>query len=250
MGIAGNAEAQNAMNAARTREVQQERQLQDTANSVFQNSIAKAGSDTAKNQANTGTNQRENAFSALSQVAQPIVGAPLPSESNPNQVVNTEGPPEGGTTSPTDQANALARARGNAWNTLTSNAAATEGGLRDWQTQQGIQNAEANRRLGVIGNEAQADAALLPVELQVASTKGDELSGWGSLVSALGSTASTAGAVGAFGAPTIGASTNLVGAPMTNLGPAVGDSTVPADAWSTLMQYAPQSYRKRYQTIF
>jgi len=189
MGIAGNAEAQSAMNAARSSEVQKEKEFQQQGNQVFNKSLSTSGADAAKNTAAAGAAQRQNAFTALSQVAQPIAGAPLPSDQNPNPIVNGN--------DPTEQANSLAKTRGNAFTTLTSNAQSQEGGLQDWQARQSVNDAEANRQLSVIGDKARGSAALLPLEMQVAGTKGDALSGWGQLFSALGSVAGTAGAVGA-----------------------------------------------------
>lgn len=267
MGIAGNMQAQDAMNSARSSEVQAEKQYENQANSVFQNSVSQQGAGTAKNEAAAGAAQRENAFNSLNQVAQPVVGAPLPTDTNSNPVVDTSGQTSPG--NPVERANSLASSRGSAFNTLTSNAAATEGGLQDWQTQEAVRNAEANRQIAPIASEAQGRAALLPTELQVAGASGDELSGWGSLVGALGSTAATAGAVGmaAPGIPT--GSPGVTGAPIMDLGPAMGaeavspfdysnpnswlpnsaDNYLNSNPWGTF-NFFPQSNRKQYQPIF
>lgn len=221
MGVAGNAEAQSKMNQVRTAEVKRESDLQDQANSVFQKRLSTAGADTAKKQVDTGAAQRQSVYNALKQSTDPTVGTPLPAD-NPNPVVDDA----------TSSANTIAAKRGNAWTTLGSEAASKEGGYQDQATDQAVSNADANRRLGVIGNEASGWARVFPTELEVAGHAGDALSGWGQLVSALGSAAGMAGGMGIGVAKAAG--TSMAGTPVTtvnDLGPAVSDINSP---WATL----------------
>jgi hypothetical protein len=187
MGIAGNEEAQAAMSSVRTAERKRQDELQNEANSVFKKSLSTSGADMAKNKIAQGANQRQSVYNALKQVAEPIAGAPLPEDSNANPIVGDDA---------TAGAARRARARGGAWSALNSEAAAREGGYQDYEAEQALNNAEASRRLAVINNRARGWAGIMPTELEVASHKGDALSGWGQLVSALGSTAGMAGAVG------------------------------------------------------
>jgi hypothetical protein len=188
--IAASQESASAMNQQRSIEVKRQSVLQDQANQVFRKSLSTSGADTAKQQINTGAAQRQSIADAIKQVGQPDAASAAPTDNNPDTVVDSDGA--------TRTANTLAATRGGAWSTLTSNAATREGGYQDQTSDQALNNADANRNLGVINNRARGWAGLFPLELSVASHKGDALAGWGQLVSALGSASSVAGASGAF----------------------------------------------------
>lgn len=213
MGVAASAQDRSAMNNVRTIEARRQQDLQDQANGVFQKSLSASGADTAKKQTASGAAQRQSVYNALKQVAQPGTAAPATAADSPDAVVNTD--------NPTQTANSLATTRGNAWSTLTSGAASREGGYQDYDTDQALKNAEANRNLGVIGNRAAGWARIFPTELEVASHKGDALAGWGQLVSALGSVAGIGGAMGAgLGSAGDGAPTAAQGAALdAGMGP-------------------------------
>jgi hypothetical protein len=208
MGAAANAQAQSQMNSVRSAEVKRESDLQNQANSVFQKSLSTAGADTAKKQVASGAAQRQSVYNALKQVAQPTAGAALPSDdAGANPVVTSDGA--------TQTARRTASTRGNAWGNLTSGAAAQEGGYQDQQTDQALENADANRQIGVIGSKARGWAGIMPTEMEVASHSGDALAGWGQLVSALGSVAGVGGAMGYGGASNPWGSANLTTQPNT-----------------------------------
>jgi hypothetical protein len=233
LSIAGNAEDQSAMNSARANEVNQQAQLQKQANAAFQNSLAQSTPNTAQQQMQQGAAARTNAWANLQDATAPVASA-LPDTSG-----------SGTSNSPTNSAKQRASVSGNAWNTLTAKAGATEGGYGDWENQQAIKNANASQQLGVINNFSQGDAALLPTELQVASQKGDALGGWGSIVSSLGNLAGIANQAGTFGNGTTASnnaaalseyngvgSPGMTGAPIGN-GAGFYDSP-PTSVWANL----------------
>ena len=176
MQIAGNSESQSAMNKARANSVAQQAALQKQSNDIAQKSIAGSAPQIAQQQVDQGAAARTNLAKTLQQAAAPIAtAAPATGSAGAGK----------------------AGAAGNAWTNLVTGNQAKAGGYQDWQNQQAIKNADAGQKIGILNNFSQGDAALLPIEMQVASQKGDKLSGWGSLVSALGSVAMTGGAMGA-----------------------------------------------------
>lgn len=193
LSIAGNVKSQNAMNAARASETNQQAQLQKQSNAIFRNSLAQSTPNTAQQQMQAGQAARTNAWQNLQDATTPTASA-LPATSGTAT--------SGAGTSSTGAAGQRATSAGNTWNALNAKSAATEGSYGDWQNQQAIKNANAAQQLGVQNNFSQGDAALLPTELEVASHKGDALSGWGSIVSSLGSLAGYANKFGNFNQPT------------------------------------------------
>ena len=204
LSIAGNEASQSAMNAARANEVNQQAALQKQSNAIFQNSLAQSTPQTAQQQMQQGQAARTNAWQGLQDATTPVASA-LPtttSGSTTGSSTTGGGTSTGAAGTPTSGASARAASAGNSWNTLLANAAAREGSYGDWQNQQAIKNANAAQQLGVVNNFSQGDAALLPTELQVASQAGDSLSGWGNIVSSLGSLAGYANKSGIFGGTT------------------------------------------------
>ena len=193
MSIAGNAQSQSAMNAARANETAQQAKIQKASNALVQKSIAGSTPQDAAAEMAQGQNARNSAWSSLNSATAPVASALPPTSPD----------------SPTGRAAARTSTAADAWNRLTANAAAKEGSYGDWQNQQGIKNADTSQQLAVQNNFSQGDANLLPLEMQVASQKGGALSGWGSIVSSLGALAGVAGATGAFssapGLPSAGA---------------------------------------------
>lgn len=206
LSIAGNIESQNAMNAARANATNQQAQLQKQSNAIFQNSLAQSTPAVAQQQMQQGQAARTNAWQNLQDATTPTASA-LPASGT-----TTSSPGASGTSgSPTSGASQRAASAGNTWNALNAKSAATEGSYGDWQNQQAIKNANTAQKLGVVNNFSQGDAALLPTELQVASQKGDALSGWGSIVSSLGSLAGYANKFGSFGQPSAATPISQIG---------------------------------------
>lgn len=146
---------------------------------MFSQNLPNNSAATAQAQIAEGQAQRQNAFSQLKNVAQA------------NTTPNISAP------SPEQAASARAATAGN---TSTNNAVSAQsklGGYGDWGTALGVANADTNSRIGVVNNEARANAAQLPLNIEVASHKGDALSGWGRIISAIGTT--VGGAAGAAG---------------------------------------------------
>ena len=200
LSIAGNVKSQNAMNAARANETNQQAQIQKQSNAIFKNSLAQSTPNTAQQQMQAGQAARTNAWQNLQDATTPTASA-LPATSG----TTTSGTGSSGSatsSSPTSGAGQRAASAGNTWNALNAKSAATEGSYGDWQNQQAIKNASAAQQLGVQNNFSQGDAALLPTELDVASHQGDALSGWGSIVSSLGNLAGYANKFGSFGPKT------------------------------------------------
>ncbi|MDE2098678.1 MAG: hypothetical protein KGL39_15595 [Patescibacteria group bacterium] len=183
LSLAGNAKSQSAMNQARANEVAQQADLQNKNNALVQKSIAGSTPATAQQQMDAGAAARNNIWAGLQNATTPTASA-LPAT---------------GATTPTSSAAKRTTNAANTWNTLNQNAAAREGSYSDWQTQQAIKNADTAQQLGINNSFSQQDASLLPLEVQVAGQAGDKLSGWGSIVGALGSLAGIAGATGALG---------------------------------------------------
>ena len=179
--MAGNAQSQSAMNQARANEVAQQAALQKKNDALLQTSMSASTPATAANQMQTGQNSRNSIWSSLQ-------GATVPEAS---------ALPATGST-PTTAAQKRAGGAAATWNQLNANAAAKEGSYGDWQNQLAINNSDTAAKMGTNANFAQQDAALLPTELQVASQAGDQLSGWGTILGALGGLAGAAGKSGMF----------------------------------------------------
>lgn len=81
-----------------------------------------------------------------------------------------------------------------------------------WQNQQGLQNSEVDRRLGLIGTQADWANQVLPLQLNRAQHSSDSLSGIGKILSALGAVGGAYGAVAPSAAANAGGSAfNLAG---------------------------------------
>lgn len=189
MTIAGNAQDQSAINDARSQEAMRQQQLQKQATSVFQNSLAQNSAPTTALNINQGASARTALASALKTATQPVVTALPATNANTYAVTGAGG-------QPVDNSAARANIAGNAWSNVVNSAQNKLGGYGDAFTKQGIANAQAGNRLGVISNKAQGWANILPTEIAAASHSGDPLTGWGQIVSALGSVASLGGASG------------------------------------------------------
>ena len=179
MSIAGNQQAKSAMEKTRSQYAAKQAENQRQAKQLFDNSLGNNAPEDANAAMDKGQASRQAIYEGLKQSAQPIAAA-LPA------------------TAATGKAGKQASGAANTWNTLNAANAAKEGGYSDWQTGQSIDNSRTNQGLSVISDAARGDARLLPLELQVAGQAGDKLSGWGQIVSQLGSLTSAAGASGMF----------------------------------------------------
>lgn len=180
LSIAGNETSKSAMEGARARQVSQQADLQRKNSALFSANLAKSGAGTADQEMATGKQARENIWNQLQDASSPVASA-LPA----NQ------------TGPTAAAKKQAGGAASTWNNIVSGAKAKVASVGDWETNQANRNADTSARLGVNNDFSRADANLLPLELQVAESKGDGLRTWGSIVGALGSIAGSAGS--AFG---------------------------------------------------
>jgi hypothetical protein len=179
MGIAGNAQSQDAMNRTRAGAVAKQSNLNTQAQKIAQGNIDQNTLDQANADMNKGQTARQTAWDTLQKNTVPIASA-LPA------------------TTGTGTGTAAARAGGAAqtWNQLNAGAKAREGAYGDWQTQQAVRDSNTAQKLGVVNNFAQGDARVLPIEMEVASHSGDQLSGWGQIVSSLGMLTGLAGMAG------------------------------------------------------
>jgi len=187
MQIAGNKESQSAISGARAKEMAQQRQLQAQAGTVFDTSQTANSEPTANSTLFSGVNARAAIANALKTATAGTTSSALPVNQPDYQV--TDGRPMA-------TAGARANTAGNAWSNVVGGAANRLGSYNDLATKQGIANQQTDAQLGVISNKARGDANLLPLEIEVASHKGDSLRGWGQIVSALGSVASMGAAAG------------------------------------------------------
>jgi hypothetical protein len=165
---------QAAINAARSAEVSQQAALQQRTQALSNKSIAQSTAPVAKQQMQTGQDQRTALFDALQKSSVPIAAA------NP-----IDG--SGRTT-----------ATGNAWTNLVAGNQAKVGSYSDWENEQAQKNADIGQKIGIQNSFSQGTAALLPIQLQVANQAGDQLSGWGNIVGALGKAASAYGVASAY----------------------------------------------------
>lgn len=223
LSIAGQAESQNAISRARNAELLRQQQYQKTASGVFNTSLEQSAPKSAKAQLDAGAADRQAEMAKLAQ--QPGVA---PSARDKGTLTATS-PGADGAAARTE---ANVTATNNAWSNIVGQAQAKLGGYQDWDVAQGIKNARANQRLALVGNEAAGSANVLPIELEVASHKGDSLEGWGQLVSALGMVAGAgAGAAGAAGT----AGTTAAGGVATEAGAnSMEAAQLARNAWSTI----------------
>ena len=181
MQIAGNAQSQNALAKTRGAEAQQQQQFQQKAQAQVNQSLPQSTVGNEQAQINTGAGQRYDAYKALQTAVSPAsapAGASAASDAN----------------SPTAQAAARSSAAGNGWSDLQARAQGQMGGISDMENQQNIKNALTMGNLGETSAAAGDAASIYPLEQQVALQKGDQLNGWGSLLSSLGSLSMMAGA--------------------------------------------------------
>ena len=182
MQMIANSEDQRAINRARQNANQQQGLLQGQANQITQGNITSATRANANKQIQAGAATRNATTDALRTATSPINSA-LPSSG---------------------AGSARTAAASSAWGNLVGNNAAQAGGYGDWEQNQSIKNAQASQKPGILGNFAQGNASLLPVKVAVAGQAGNELSGWGNIVSMIGNTVGGAAALNQYNKPQTG----------------------------------------------
>lgn len=223
MSIAGNEQAKAAMERAQAAEGRRQKKYQQEAQGALSQSIDQSTRGVADKQLAEGEAARLKAYAEAGKT--PLQA--LPTGTSGNAVV-------GNKSNPIADARARAAATANAWNQLASKAQARMGSYEDWGLKQGVKNARANQNLGIVSSLARGSANVLPIEIQDAAHSGDELSGWGQLVSALGMVAG-AGA-GAFAAPAAAGSSAAASTPtLGGMGSSVGGTALMgANAWGAV----------------
>ena len=216
--MAANSEDQNAINSAEQSTNAQLAEDQKKNDAIMQQQEAGQGASVAQKDIASGAAQRNALANVLKQASMPATDVPISST---------------GADSTTQGATARAASRGNAWSNVVNNAQNQEGGYGDWATALDVGNKNTNSQLGVVNTEAQGTANLLPLEVQVASHKGDALSGWGQIVSALGQVASLGAATGAFGGAPAEVDANGV--------PLAQDAAVASEAGVAPASYLPST---------
>jgi len=184
--IAGNEKSKSAMNKARANEVAQQTALQRKNTALFQSNASKQGSANASQEMQAGADARTNIWNQLQKASSPIASA-LPATG-------------------TNSAKKRTDTASNSWNSIVAGNKAKLASTGDWQNQRAINNADTSQKIGVNNDFSRADANLLPLELQVANSKGDALRGWGSIVSSIGSIAGGLSGIGGAAGATNGAS--------------------------------------------
>lgn len=220
LSIASQQKAKSAMSKVRSDYAQQQSDLQRRATPIYEKNRLASSPESVNAQLAKGAAERGALVDALQQSSQPIASA-LPA---------------------TDDANSRRTATaGNAWRNLVTGAGNELGSYGDWNTNQNVGNIDTNSKLGVINNEAQANARLFPTELGVASEKGDKLSGWGQLVSSLGTIAGMSAAVKAPAtAGTWGANDSWTTSMGNNLGGKVAKTfSTPSETTDWLNSFSP-----------
>jgi hypothetical protein len=206
----------SALASERAREQQQRSAFQSEAQGDVNQSLSQSTPAAAQQEQQAGAANRLSMYQGLKSAGAPLT---TPTKTATGNAII------GG--SPSTQAATVAGGASNAWPTLAAGAQAREGGQSDWQTQQGVKNAVTMGKLGAIGTQASDAASIYPLEQQVALQKGDQLNGWGQLLSTLGG-------LSMMGAGSIGsgaASTPSMGAPVNSQFGLLGQPNM----WSNLV---------------
>ncbi len=185
MTVAGNEKSKNAINATRGQYSTQQDALARRNAGIAKKSIDASGADVANKEIADGQQARMNVWDQLQKSTVPVASA-LPATTM---------------TGKTGQASARSGGAAATWNKLNAAAAAREGGYSDWQTKQAIKNSQADQDIAVNNDFAGGNSRVLPTEIGVATQAGDQLSGWGNIVSTIGN---LTGMLSSFGSKTVG----------------------------------------------
>lgn len=159
--IAAAQRTKSQMNDALAASLRKQRQRENQAQGVVQQSIAKSTRASAEQQLAQGAQQSRAEYQKLNQI--PVSSATVPFGASPQQqqIVGAE-------------------------NAQSNDARAQLMGYSNYDLLQAIKNLRAQQQLGVIGNFAQGDLGLLPLQMQAAQHSNDLLGGAGGLASSLG----------------------------------------------------------------
>ena len=203
--IGANVMEGNAMNSKVSAELARQSAFQKRGTGVFQQSLGQSTPQAAQQQIGQGQQQ----------YTQAMQGAKLPMLSQPG-------------TLPNDTSRIIDTAT-QARNNMSNMANANLQGYGNYGLQQHLKDLQAGSQLGVIGNEAQQSAGVLPTELAQARQSQAGLSSIGQLLSTVGSLAGMYGLMSpAAAAPTAAAQTGgSLGLDATWFPTAADQATVP-----------------------
>ncbi len=180
--VAGTQKSAHSMNQKTLDELARQRTLQGQAQEEYAKSLTQSDRPTADAQMQKGTEQRESAYNQLQQ---------MPLTTNGQSVLTNSTP--------------AVNLRDVAQMQLSNRSRAKLGGYETWVLDQAVKNMRTNQQLGVLNQQAVRSQNVLPLELQNAAHAGDNLSGIGMGVGALGSLLSLGSSVGALGSMGAGA---------------------------------------------
>ena len=206
---AGARRASKAMAGARVAESIRQKGFQDEANAVVEDSLNKSGKDaTDKGMADAAAKRAAESDAAVADVRAPIeaTGANLAGDQTVNAVMASEGDVAA------NKNLGYATQQGRAKSNLLS--------FNDVTFQNAINNLRAGQKLNTTSNFMRGSAAVLPVELEAASRKGEGLKTFGNLLSTAGTVVGMgAGADWWKAAPETAAGTAANAAPVITTNP-------------------------------
>lgn len=181
--MVGQSKAKQAMNDATAAERIRQQGIQGRAAAEFDTSLQGSGRDVADKQIASGEQERLSGYQGAQAVPLTSAGGLL--VGGQSAALNLQ-----------DQAQLSSSNR----------SRAKLGSYDKWQLDQAIKNIRSAQQQGLYGQEASRSAALLPLELQDASHKGDSWQGVGMGLSALGTLLSLGSMLGAGAGASAGAS--------------------------------------------
>ena len=187
--VVGQQKAKSAMNQKTMAELLRQRGIQDKASSAFAESLSQSGKDTADSQIQEGQAQRESGYNAAQAV--PLSAGSAPLVGGTSSILNLQ-----------DQAQL----------SQSNKSRAKLGSYDKWQLDQMVKNVRAGQQQGLLGQQASRSQAILPMELQDASHKGDGWSNAGTVLGALGTLASLGSMAGVGAGTTAAANTGAMSA--------------------------------------
>jgi hypothetical protein len=173
---AGQEKAKSAMNRTTMAELLRQRGINDKASAEFASSLSKSGRNVAETQLQEGESQKESGYRDLQAV--PLDTGPAPLVGGTSSAVNLQDK---------SQLN------------LSNRNRAKLGSYDKWQLDQMVKNVRSSQQQANFGQQASRSQAVLPLELQDASHKGDSLTDLGSILGLLSSLASVGSLSGGSG---------------------------------------------------
>ena len=214
MGVAAQEQAAGAQRSAANAELMRQREYQDKAQAVANQSLQDSTRDVADEQIQAGTNQRLAAY-------QRVGGLAAPAAASPNQFATQPNSQAARAAESASSAKQLAAA----WNKIVAPSQARSGGYGDWGLKQDQKNTRANEQIAMQGNAAHGSELVSRYELQQAGHAGDTTAGIGSALGALGS-------VGGMYAATRRAPVK----------PRIPGASIPGSTWNKTLSQYPVTY--------